>query len=345
MTYSKPIINLQKIENLEFPLKQIFDKLRKLDHYRYLDKDRFFSEVENDIKRKIIKGWGAHNGKDIIGIILYKIETDKDSRFPQIFFKVIDKFILIKKIMKHLSIVKERINIFLIYVNEDKEFSEDKILYRLLIKILDEAADSHMSCIYYTIHFNENYIKILSELGFKNFIRTKMKLKTQDISNTSVHIPLDYSIIKWKDCYYNDIVHLLYNSNLNNIDSPIMFEFSSIRSTRRFLNNLIYHTKNGHLDINSSFIALKNKFPCGVVLLNRIQSDIDFLVYIAVDDEHRKKGLGKMLLISSILNARDAIVKEIDAYVTNSNKHVYTMYMNIGFKPLFKIINGVYIFD
>lgn len=149
--------------------------------------------------------------------------------------------------------------------------------------------------------------------------------------------PEGYKIVSYSDVYKEKAINTIHESFKDTLDAVYDTRYKTIEGTTDIINKI---TENiyGEFLPEASSVLLYNDEPCGYVFANITGGKIANLPLVAIDKEHRGKGLSELLLNRTTkiivdwtkIGKRD--FSEINVTTETNNYKALKMYRKIGFK-------------
>jgi len=91
------------------------------------------------------------------------------------------------------------------------------------------------------------------------------------------------------------------------------------------------HSKGILRDVEAVRAAVASGTPIGLVMLKRLEADVGYVYYVAVARDHRRMGIGRLLLEDSVQRFKTAGVREVFAGVETDNRPSEALFESEGF--------------
>lgn len=231
-------------------------------------------------------------------------------------------------------------------VKQDDHQSYENSEYRLF-----DAVFRHLKETCTTIKFDSHYKNpsdtlqnYLVKQGFQRIVRIDMVVHKSDIETlVEPELPLGYELVPWNKEMKTSTAKLLVEINDQSIDNLLLPFFTTIGGCERFIQDMIDNSFGG-LGEECTRVLTYNKEPIGVCFLTRISSDTINVPEVGILPAHRRKGLGKALVIHSFSNllATNPDSSEISLAVTFDNIGARKLYESLGFKQTKETIDLIW---
>lgn len=221
-------------------------------------------------------------------------------------------------------------------VGQDDHQSYENSEYRLF-----DAVFGHLKEKCTIIKFDSHYKNpsdtlqdYLVKRGFQRIVRLDMVVHRSDVETlVEPQLPRGYEFEPWNKAMKTSTAKLLVEINDQSIDNLLLPFFTTIGGCERFVQDMIDNSFGG-LGDECTRVLTHNKEPIGICFLTRISSDTINIPEVGILSAHRRKGLGKALVIHSLSNliATHSDSSEIYLTVTLDNAAARKLYESIGFK-------------
>jgi ribosomal protein S18 acetylase RimI-like enzyme len=221
-------------------------------------------------------------------------------------------------------------SISLLYSNKDDE--EKKRLFKAgFDKLKDTGKPIRLNGPW----INDTLSDYAIALGFRKFDRQFMIADRETISTHALDgLSNRYSIQSYSDEMVDQTADLIFRANKKNIDVLV---FPHFFETFEFCKRLIENTKNNHYGQwreNISKVLLHDEKLIGICFLT-LRGKYGYIPDIAIDPKYRRRGLGRYLLVHSLMDLLDDEVQlaGISLDVTFENPARF-LYESLGFKDV-----------
>lgn len=143
-------------------------------------------------------------------------------------------------------------------------------------------------------------------------------------------------IVPWSEGRQEEAAELIAHSYRGHIDSQINDQYRSTAGARRFLLNIIQYPGCGTFFAPASFTAIDpyTQKTCGLCLTSLVSERTGHITQLCVAPEHRGSGLGRQLLLKSLLALKASGVGRTSLTVTSENREAIGLYERMGFRKL-----------
>ena len=158
-------------------------------------------------------------------------------------------------------------------------------------------------------------------------------LETAKLSDKSE----EYSIVKWSDEYYRDALKSIHQSFEHAQDALFDPRFKTENGVRDILDKITQNIYGEFLP-DATSVLLYNGKPCGYAFANVTGGKVANIPLVAIDKEHRGKGLSEHLLKRTVQTIFDwnklgeRLFSEVNVSTETNNYQALRMYRSVGFK-------------
>ncbi len=231
-------------------------------------------------------------------------------------------------------------------VKQDDHQSYENSEYRLF-----DAVFSHLKETCTTIKFDSHYKKpsdtlqnYLAKLGFQRIVRIDMVVHKSDMKTlVEPELPSGYEFVPWSKAMKTSTAKLLVEINDQSIDNLLLPFFTTIGGCERFVQDMV-DSSFGGLGEECTRVLTYDKEPIGICFLTRISSNTINIPEVGILPAHRRKGLGKALVIHSFSNLTTTHPDfgEVSLTVTLDNVVAAKLYESLGFKRIKETIDLIW---
>ena len=231
-------------------------------------------------------------------------------------------------------------------VKQDDHQSYENSEYRLF-----DAVFRHLKETCTTIKFDSHYKKpsytlqnYLVKLGFQRIVRINMVLHKSDMETlVEPELPFGYEFVPWSKAMKTSTAKLLVEINDQSVDNLLLPFFTTIGGCERFIQDMIDNSFGG-LGEKCTRALTYNKEPIGICFLTRTSSNTINIPEVGILPAHRRKRLGKALVIHSFSNLiiNQPNFSEISLTVTIDNVVAVKLYESLGFKQTKETIDLIW---
>lgn len=168
--------------------------------------------------------------------------------------------------------------------------------------------------------------------GYQGFPRARMLL---DLGTFVLqeHPPAGYRILPWQESRQEEAVALIERAYRGTDDALLYPELSGPEGSRKLLERAVAGGF-GPFDAALAPMALAGKALAGLCLSawHEAFADQGFILDLAVDVAHRRRGLGRALVIATAAAFRRAGATALGLAVTLSNRPAVHLYESLGFR-------------
>ena len=168
--------------------------------------------------------------------------------------------------------------------------------------------------------------------GFSRHARLFMTLPLE-MARLEKKLSPDFEIRRWTEHDYQPSASVITAAYRHHVDSEINDQYRTLSGSLRFLNNIVRFPGCGTFDPESSFVAVDRDAHAlaGIILCSRVRHDVGHVTQVCVLPEHRKRGLGKLLMAATIHNLRNRKFSMLSLTVTEANTRAVELYRRLGF--------------
>lgn len=185
----------------------------------------------------------------------------------------------------------------------------------------------------------------LTALGFRIFPRNFMlKQIPQEQSGVVRNSPSGLRIERWQDRCLEPCAELVRRAYAEHVDAEINDQYRTREGASKFLKNIVVLPGCGQFEASASFVArdLMNDKLAGVVLTSIVARGVGHTTQLCVLPEYRGRGLGKLLMETSLAALARGRCTELSLTVTSQNASAVKLYETLGFKTLKTFSAGVW---
>lgn len=122
---------------------------------------------------------------------------------------------------------------------------------------------------------------------------------------------------------------IIHASHLGSIDAALNLTYATVASCRSFVETLVLRSGCGRFDPEASWIV----DGAGVILASQLSPTNGHLCQVSVAPEMQSRGLGSVLVGSSLDALRRQGLRTASLSVTVGNARAYALYTRLGFSP------------
>jgi GNAT superfamily N-acetyltransferase len=181
---------------------------------------------------------------------------------------------------------------------------------------------------------NDTLSKELTQLGFEKHDRAQMSMPAEEILAIDEPVLVDgYRFAPYEEGMRGEISELMALSNLNNVDLKVFPHFFSSVEACNLLVERIEKSIYGTYHPGLSWTVHHEGSAVGVCFMTTTSEDTGYVPEIAVSPAHRRRGLGRAVLVHSMKRLIESIdtVKRTRLDVTLDNV-ARNLYSSVGFK-------------
>lgn len=218
-----------------------------------------------------------------------------------------------------------------------KKFEKsDEIIYELISSVTKQLKSLKKE--YLQIFFVHN-LKIKQQLMENNFAvytRVKMVYDLKENKIPEFTLDPDYVLSYFTLEKLDEELQIIVDTNKNNIDGEIFPQFSNLDILRKF-----FFRSNKDIDRlrTDSPVILKDDKIVGVNIVVNFSDTNSYIWSIALLPGHRRKGLGKYLMLKAHEICKKAGVDQMILDVTVDNVAAYNLYKNLGYKETMRYLS------
>ncbi len=184
---------------------------------------------------------------------------------------------------------------------------------------------------------SENLVEHALEVGFEKYENIGMSASSDTFKDLEIPtIPHGYSLEVYSDKWQSKVSQLFFDCFQGSID--INAE-PDVLSTPERCANLVQETVNNHWgdfkDGKYSWVLKYNDEIIGVCFSTLMNNTTGFGVGMCLDPEHRSKGLGRLMLIHSIVKLLDSEPDvQVLSIATSATNTALPLYKSVGFQEI-----------
>lgn len=125
---------------------------------------------------------------------------------------------------------------------------------------------------------------------------------------------------------------LIHRSHVGSLDAALNRTYSTPRHCHGFVETIVLRAGCGRFDPRASFVAEAEEGPVGVLLASHLSRTNGHICQVSVLPEAQGRGLGALLLASSLEALRDHGLASASLSVTVGNRRAYALYERFGFR-------------
>jgi len=174
-------------------------------------------------------------------------------------------------------------------------------------------------------------------MGKTFFRRYRMEIDLSRRELTTPELPGEYAWINWNDELLERHALVKYESFCNELDSSVFPCLGELSGCQRLMWD-ITHQKN-FIPQSTWLIMVRggeNYFgrDCGTIqgIISQAHAQIGAIQNVGVIPNHRGQGLGRALVVQSLLGFKQAGIPRVYLEVTAQNYSAIQLYQSIGFK-------------
>ena len=151
--------------------------------------------------------------------------------------------------------------------------------------------------------------------------------------STPIAVPSDLELAPWAPEDYQAAGELIYTSYVGHADARINDQYRSLHGSLRFLHNIVRFPGCGVFEPDFSWTLHERQSGAliGMVLCSRVGADVGHITQICIAQQHRGRGLGRVLLTKSAQRLRAQSFKALTLTVTEDNQQAMRLYEWFGF--------------
>ncbi len=183
-------------------------------------------------------------------------------------------------------------------------------------------------------HVPSNVIRLLSERGFQKFDRSHMSVERITITELEeLVLPHGYQFDTFDEHMKKEVAQLMFTANIGNVDVEVFPEFFGTNEACELLVENIMNSQYGTYKAPYSKVLKKDGEIVGVCFLTITPEHAAYIPDVCIAPAHRRKGLGKTLLVYSFLEILkdEPEIQQVKLDVTLDNSAL-RLYQSLGFK-------------
>jgi ribosomal protein S18 acetylase RimI-like enzyme len=218
--------------------------------------------------------------------------------------------------------------------NGNSRSDVERRLLTHVIETLQQSPGIHRIEAQLLAHETGAAAKPFTEQGFSRHARLFMTLPLGGSQNGESKLSPQFEIRRWTEHDYQPSAGVITSAYRSHVDSEINDQYRTLSGSLRFLNNIVRFPGCGTFDPESSFVAIDRDSHslAGVILCSRVRHDVGHVTQVCVLPEHRARGLGKLLMESSIRNLKQRKFSALSLTVTEVNTRAVDLYHRLGFE-------------
>jgi len=128
------------------------------------------------------------------------------------------------------------------------------------------------------------------------------------------------------------VARLIHRSHVGSLDAALNRTYSTPRYCQGFVETIVLRAGCGRFDAKASFVAEAEGGPIGVLLASHLSRTNGHICQVSVLPEAQGRGLGALLLASSLEALRAHGLATASLSVTVGNRRAYALYERFGFR-------------
>ncbi len=186
----------------------------------------------------------------------------------------------------------------------------------------------------------------LSSLGFRLYPRQFMllALKNSALQETAATAPAGIRVERWQDRHLESCAEVIQVAYSQHVDGEINDQYRSRDGALKFLKNIVLLPGCGQFEMQASFVArdaLTDRIV-GLILTSMVARGVGHTTQVCVLPGFRGRGLGKLLMNTSIAALERLHATELSLTVTSTNAEAVKLYEKLGFRTRKSFIAGVW---
>jgi ribosomal protein S18 acetylase RimI-like enzyme len=169
--------------------------------------------------------------------------------------------------------------------------------------------------------------------GFACHWRQRMSMELAGW-HAQVVLPPGYRLAPWHINYLDDVARVVYRANQGTLDADLYAPFfggSPEKSRKGLL--VILVGRYGPIHLNATLCAFQGETLVGVNLVIDEGGGLASVVELSVLPEHQQRGLGRALMVGSMLALKAEHFERVELAVTKANARALRLYNSLGFTP------------
>jgi ribosomal protein S18 acetylase RimI-like enzyme len=203
------------------------------------------------------------------------------------------------------------------------------------------------------IPFGYQLDPVLNEYGFRLYMRQFMIAPlaatagdARDVITGTIQEGPGAGLIleRWDHRYFEPCARLIQLAYANHVDGEINDQYRSESGALRFLKNIIILPGCGQFQPEASFVlrAPHANHLVGVILNSRVSEGVGHTTQICAMPGYQGRGLGRLLMESSLRSLRASHFTAVSLTVTSGNQRAVHLYEKLGFHTVKKFAAGVW---
>lgn len=185
------------------------------------------------------------------------------------------------------------------------------------------------------LHPHGQHAEIFRRAGFKLFRRLFMELDLPAFRKAPRQAPLPDGLVlhTWRESDFHPAGYLIADAYEGHLDSFINDQYRSVAGSLRFLHNIVRFPGCGLFDPASSrsLTRAADNSLAGALLCSRVSEEVGHVTQVCVAKNHRRHGLGALLIEDCAENLCARRFRALTLTVTEENVGAVELYRKIGF--------------
>lgn len=298
---------------------------------------------------KILKG--VYNDFKSKAVSEYKFELEplEYEEFIEAVEKEYLKCVVLKEnqiptaFLVYTTSISEAIELNIIHcLGTEDEITKQKLLIEKFLELIDFEHQTKIVS-YPMIGHQSVFTADIAKFGFKFIGLAVLRFVIGNASSERIlenvklnEKPDDYKIVCYSDEYKDDAIRIIHESFRDTQDALYDARYKSIEGTADIINKHVENIYGEFLPEATSVLLYKDA-PCGFVFANITGGKIANVPLVAIEKEHRGKGLSSHMLNRTIKTIVDWAklgqreFSEINVTTETNNYKALKMYRKIGF--------------
>ena len=147
-------------------------------------------------------------------------------------------------------------------------------------------------------------------------------------------LPTGLELRPWRDEDLNGAARLISEAYRGHPDSCINDQYNSVHGSLRFLHNIVRYAGCGAFSAQTSHVVVDGatRELAGLVLGSRVSPQSGHITQLCVAQEHRRRGMARLLLDVAAMQFLRQGVSEISLTVTEANAEAINLYKSEGYQ-------------
>lgn len=247
----------------------------------------------------------------------------------------------------YVTSISESIELNVIHcLGTEEETLKQKCLIEKFLELTDTERNSKVVA-YPMLGHQSVYTAEISKFGFKFVGLAVLRFLMGNASSERIlenmkltEKPQEYRIVSYSDCYKEDAIRVIHEAFRDTQDALFDSRYKSLDGTRDIINKIVEDVYGEFLPEATS-VLIHDDLVCGFAFANVTGGKIANIPLVAIDKNHRGKGLSAHLLNRTMKTLVDWVkignrdFTEVNVTTETNNYKALKMYRKIGFREDF----------